>query len=646
MKRMLINATNEDELRVALTYLDNKRNTKVYDFSVETSASNQTKNNIYLGVVSSLVPGLEAAFVEYDAGNGKSKNGFLPLKEIAPNCYYKGKRPLEKPITDETAPTDEADKEDAQPQSQGRLKITDVLKEGQHILVQVEKEERGTKGASLTTYISLAGSYLVLMPNSPNSGISRRIEGAERSDLRQVLDSINHRDGMGLIVRTAGIGKTSEELQHDLNQLTALWDAIKKAAENSKPPRLLYQESSLVNRALRDYLRSDVEQIIVDEDAAFEEAKSYLISTRPEFIERLILFKDAPLFTHYNVEAQIEAAFQRVVSLPSGGSIVIDHTEALTAIDVNSAKSKEGSNIEETALSTNTEAAHVIAEQLRLRDLGGLVIIDFIDMQEKNHRLQVEHALKDALHSDRARIQTGDISSFGLLEMSRQRLRPSLGDTTQIPCPRCTGQGTIRSVHSLSHTLLRLIEDQANKENTADVRAQVPIDIATYLLNEKKQDVAAIEARHGVMVYIIPNANLQSPHHILERTRKASSGSNDQTEERPSKTASYNMASKPKKEAQKTESKVVREKPAVDNAMINRTPAPKKKPMSLMKKIVDLFATTPAPKENKTPVRPGTAQGMGPAKRKNYKYRKNRAYGKKPGGPSAGGGTPPPSNAS
>lgn len=462
MKRMLINATQQEEMRVVL--VDGQQ---LYDLDIESPGHEQKKANIYKGKITRVEPSLEAAFVDY----GANRHGFLPLKEIARTYFPKGYT------------------------FKGRPSIKEVIKEGQEVIVQVDKEERGQKGAALTTFISVAGSYLVLMPNNPRAGgISRRIEGDERTELKESLSRLELPKGMGLIVRTAGVGKSFEELNHDLNSLILHWEAIQQASETGPAPFLIHQESNVIFRAIRDYLRRDIGEIIIDKKSVFEEAKSHIERFRPDFMSRVKLYQgEIPLFTHYQVESQIESAFQREVRLPSGGSIVIDPTEALTSIDINSSKATKGSDIEETALNTNLEAADEIARQLRLRDLGGLIVIDFIDMTPPRHQREVENRLKDAVRPDRARVQIGKISRFGLLEMSRQRLRPSLGEASQHVCPRCNGQGTVRSNESLALSILRLIEEEALKNNTAQVNALVPVAVAAYLLNEKRRSVRAIE---------------------------------------------------------------------------------------------------------------------------------------------------------
>ncbi|NHB60817.1 ribonuclease E [Photorhabdus sp. RW14-46] len=491
MKRMLINATQQEELRVAL--VDGQR---LYDLDIESPGHEQKKANIYKGKITRIEPSLEAAFVDY----GAERHGFLPIKEIAreyfPNNYH----------------------------PHGRPNIKDVLREGQEVIVQVDKEERGNKGAALTTFISLAGSYLVLMPNNPRAGgISRRIEGDDRTELKEALASLEVPEGMGLIVRTAGVGKSAEALQWDLSFRLKHWEAIKKAAENRSAPFLIHQESNVIVRAFRDYLRPDIGEILIDNPKVLDLARQHITALgRPDFTSKIKLYSgEVPLFSHYQIESQIESAFQREVRLPSGGAVVIDTTEALTAIDINSSRATRGGDIEETAFNTNLEAADEIARQLRLRDLGGLIVIDFIDMTPVRHQREVENRLRDAVRQDRARIQIGRISRFGLLEMSRQRLSPSLGESSHHVCPRCSGTGTIRDNESLSLSILRLIEEEALKENTHQVHAIVPVQIASYLLNEKRQAVSAIERRQGdVGVVIVPNDQMQTPHFSVLRVRK------------------------------------------------------------------------------------------------------------------------------
>lgn len=491
MKRMLINATQQEELRVAL--VDGQR---LYDLDIESPGHEQKKANIYKGKITRIEPSLEAAFVDY----GAERHGFLPLKEIAREYFPSNYN------------------------SHGRPNIKDVLREGQEVIVQIDKEERGNKGAALTTFISLAGSYLVLMPNNPRAGgISRRIEGDDRTELKEALASLELPDGMGLIVRTAGVGKSAEALQWDLSFRMKHWEAIQKAAESRPAPFLIHQESNVIVRAFRDYLRQDIGEILIDNPKVMEMARQHISALgRPDFSSKIKLYTgEIPLFSHYQIESQIESAFQREVRLPSGGSIVIDSTEALTAIDINSARATRGGDIEETAFNTNLEAADEIARQLRLRDLGGLIVIDFIDMTPVRHQRAVENRLREAVRQDRARIQISHISRFGLLEMSRQRLSPSLGESSHHVCPRCSGTGTIRDNESLSLSILRLIEEEALKENTQEVHAIVPVPIASYLLNEKRAAVSAIEARQGgIKCVIVPNDQMQTPHYSVLRVRK------------------------------------------------------------------------------------------------------------------------------
>ncbi|RMD78362.1 MAG: ribonuclease E, partial [Gammaproteobacteria bacterium] len=490
MKRMLINATQPEELRVAL--VDGQY---LFDLDIEIPSREQKKANIYKGRITRIEPSLEAAFVDY----GAERHGFLPLKDVAAS-YFR-------------VPPSEI---------KGRVQIKDVLREGQELIVQVDKEERGTKGAALTTFISLAGRYLVLMPNNPRAGgVSRRIEGAERSELREAMAALQVPEGMGVIVRTAGVGRTVEELQWDLDYLLRLWRSIEEAAKSRKAPFLIYQESNIIIRAIRDYLRPDIGEILIDDPQVHRQAVDFVRQVMPEYLGKIKLYQDTiPLFNRFQIEGQIESAFQHEVRLPSGGSIVIDHTEALVSIDINSGKATKGGDIEETALTTNLEAAEEIARQLRIRDLGGLIVIDFIDMGPTRHQRQVENRLREALKADRARVQVGRISRFGLLEMSRQRLRPSLREYSQLVCPRCQGRGTVRTVESLALSILRLLEEEAMKENTGRLIAQLPVDVGTYLLNEKRRAVAQIEQRHGVSLVLVPNPHLHSPHYQVKRLRR------------------------------------------------------------------------------------------------------------------------------
>ncbi|MGB1466039.1 MAG: ribonuclease E, partial [Alcanivorax nanhaiticus] len=489
MKRMLINATHPEEVRVAL--VDGQR---LYDLDIEHRTRIQKKSNIYKGKITRVEPSLEAAFVDF----GAERHGFLPLKEISRQYFQKDPKDI-----------------------QGRINIKEVIKEGQEVIIQVSKEERGNKGAALTTFISLAGRYLVLMPNNPRAGgISRRIEGEERAQLKEAMSALTVPDEMGVIVRTAGLGRSAEELQWDLDFLLKQWSSIDEAAQQRKAPFLIYQESNVIIRAIRDYLRKDIGEVLIDSEKVFAEAQGFVQQVMQDFQNKIKLYNDeTPLFSRFQIESQIETAFEREVKLPSGGSIVIDPTEALVSIDINSSRATKGADIEETALQTNLEAAEEIARQLRLRDIGGLIVVDFIDMGPARNQREVENRMRDALEADRARIQLGRISRFGLLELSRQRLRPSLGETSSIVCPRCDGQGHIRDVKSLALSILRLIEEEVMKERTGEIQAQVPVAVGTYLLNEKREPLRAIEQNHKVRVVIIPNPNLETPHFEVERIR-------------------------------------------------------------------------------------------------------------------------------
>ncbi len=488
MKRMLINATQAEELRVAI--VDGQ---SLYDIDIEQPAKEQKKSNIYKGRIFRIEPSLEAAFVEYGGG----RHGFLPLKEISRDYFQAGV-------------------------DHNKAGIRELLKEGQEIVVQVDKEERGNKGAALTTFISLAGRYMVLMPNSPSAGgVSRRIEGEDRAALKDALDKLNIPDDMGVIIRTAGVGRDAEELQWDLDYLLNVWRAIAEAALSKPAPFLIYQESRLIVRALRDYLRADIGEILVDTEEMYEHAREFMQQVMPQTLRKLKHYKDdIPLFNRFQIESQIEGAYERNVRLPSGGSIVVDQTEALTAVDVNSSRATKGSDIEDTAFQTNLEAAEEVARQLRLRDLGGLVVIDFIDMASNKHQREVENRLANALKYDRARVQVGRISRFGLLEMSRQRLRPSLGESSQIVCPRCDGHGRMRSVESLSLSIIRVAEEHAMKENTGQVLVQAPVEIANYLLNEKRSALREIEQRHEAPIVIVADEQLHTPHYNVTRLRE------------------------------------------------------------------------------------------------------------------------------
>jgi ribonuclease E len=492
MKRMLINATQREELRVAI--VDGQT---LYDLDIEIPSREQKKSNIYKGRITRVEASLEACFVEY----GAERHGFLPLKEITRDYFTPGLDPH-------------------------KANIRELVKEGQEVVVQVEKEERGNKGAALTTFISLAGRYMVLMPKNPKAGgVSRRIEGEDRQALKEALAHVTVPDDVGLIVRTAGLGRDAEELQWDLDYLLQLWKSIAEAADKQKSPFLIYQESKLFIRALRDYLRSDIGEILIDDEPLYNDARDFMQQAMPNALRKLKLYSDdTPLFTRYQIETQIDSAFDRQVRLPSGGSIVIDQTEALTAIDVNSSKATKGSDIEETAFNTNCEAAVEIARQARIRDAGGLLVIDFIDMDSPKHQREIEERMKEALKLDRARVQVGRISRFGLLELSRQRLRPSLGEASQVVCPRCDGHGVIRGVESLSLSTLRLIEEHAMKDNTGQVLVQAPPPVANFLLNEKRASVVEIELRHKVHVMIVADEHLQTPHIQIQRIREADMG--------------------------------------------------------------------------------------------------------------------------
>ncbi|CAN5191045.1 hypothetical protein BH24PSE2_BH24PSE2_16120 [soil metagenome] len=488
MKRMLINATQQEELRVAM--VDGQ---KLFDLDIEVPSREQKKSNIYKGFITRIEPSLDACFVDY----GAERHGFLPVKEISPEYFLR--------------PVDAGEKPN----------IRELLKEKQEIVVQIEKEERGRKGAALTTYVSLAGRFLVLMPNNPRAGgVSRRITGEERDFIREALAELEIPPEMGAIVRTAGVGRSSEELKWDMDYLLGVWEAIKAVAVERPAPLLIYQESNTIIRALRDYLTNDVGEILIDDAAVYEEARQFAERVMPQNLRKLKHYDDeTPLFTRFQIESQIQSAFAHAVTLPSGGSVVVDHTEALVSIDINSARATRGEDIETTALNTNLEAADEIARQLRLRDLGGLIVIDFIDMSPARHQRDVENRLREAVKADRARIQIGRISRFGLLEMSRQRLRPSLGESSHNVCPRCNGMGSIRDVESLSLAILRLIGEEARKDRTARVIAQLPIDVSTYLLNEKRDWVNTIESRNDVRVVLVANASLETPNYSIRRVR-------------------------------------------------------------------------------------------------------------------------------
>ncbi len=563
IKRMLINATQAEELRVAL--VDGQW---LYGLDYEirsNSTKEQQKANIYKGKITRIEPSLEAIFVDY----GADRHGFLPFREVADE-YLKHK--------------------------DQKLPIKEQITIGQEIIVQVEKESRGNKGAALTTFISLAGCYLVLMPNNPKAGgISRRVDGENREELRAVLDKLNLPADQGVIARTAGVGRSIEELQWDIDFLTQQWMAITAAAKTKEAPFLIFQDSSIIVRAIRDHLRADIEEILVDSLSMYEETCTHIRMMRPDFIDKVRLYNDSiPLFIKFQVESQIQLAFQRTVNLPSGGAIVIDHTEALISIDINSAKATKGGDIEETAYKTNLEAADEIARQLRLRDIGGLIVIDFIDMTVTNNQREVEHRLKDAMSLDKARIQIGKISRFGLLEMSRQRLRPAISEFTEHTCPRCSGQGTIRSVESLSLNMLRMIEEEAIKENTNEVQIELPLEVSTYLINEKRAALVEIERRHHVSVVIIPSQILSTPNFNLKRIKL------DPGQEKVMP-ASYTLATKPSSKLEDTaytSESEARQQPAVMHMNLNSVAAPqpqtqhkveKSKRSGIFRSILDLL---------------------------------------------------------
>ena len=569
MKRILINAVQKEEVRVAM--VDGQQ---LYDLDVEVPSREQKKSNVYKGKITRVEPSLEACFVDY----GAERHGFLPFKEVS-RMYF----------------TEEAQK------SSGRPDIRTAIKEGQEIVIQVEKEERGNKGAALTTFISLAGRYLVLMPNNPRAGgVSRRIEGEDRNLIREALSKLEVPNGMGLIVRTAGVGRNTEELQWDLDYLLQLWTAFEKAAAERPAPFLIYQESDVTTRALRDYFRSEIAEVLIDSKEVYEQAMDFVEQVMPNSVNKIKYYDDTvPLFNRFQVENQIESAYRREVTLPSGGAIVIDHTEALISIDINSARATKGGDIEETATNTNLEAADEIARQLRLRDLGGLVVIDFIDMMNNRNQREVESRLNAAVQVDRARVQIGRISRFGLLEMSRQRLKPSLGESTQIVCPRCTGQGTIRTVESLSLSLVRIIEEEALKAGTARVDIQVPVDVATYILNEKRRAILETEKQTGVHVLIVANPTLETPQYKVERVRKSEHDENDET-------ASYQRAEKDEQySVDVTQEKPIQlEKAAVSSISPGQRPAAtppvvETKPAGtgLLGKIVSIFSGEKEEKE-------------------------------------------------
>ena len=593
MKRMLINATQQEELRVAM--VDGQ---KLYDLDIELPSRGQKKSNVYKGKLTRIEPSLDACFVDF----GGNRHGFLPIKEVSRSYFQSGSDP--------------------------KNNIRGALKEGQEVIVQVDKEERGTKGAALTTFVSLAGRFLVLMPNNPRAGgVSRRIEGEDRAELRQIINELNIPDGMGAIVRTAGVGRSAAELQWDLDYLANVWEAIEKAAGEKPAPFLVYQESSATIRAFRDNLNTDIGEILMDNEAVYKEATEFVERIMPKYARKVKYYDDpVPLFTRFQIESQIESAYAHNVRLPSGGSIVVDYTEALVSIDINSARATKGGDIEETAYQTNLEAADEIARQLRLRDIGGLVVIDFIDMGPSKNQREVENRLRDAVQQDRARIQIGRISRFGLLEMSRQRLRPSLGETTNIVCPRCSGQGNIRSVQSLALAVLRIVSEEARKENTARVIAQLPVDVSTYLLNEKRDWVNALESDQGVDVLLVPNPNLETPNYLVRRVRA------DEVHLPENASVSYKMVDEEEVAApdfRQQAAAATAEQPAV-TGIAPQTPIPvPKKPGFFVRMWNALFAPGDTkPKRKPSPTRkPRNARGGN--QRRNQRDRKPSSSGQR-----------------
>ncbi len=615
MKRILINATQSEELRVAMV-----NGQLLYDLDIEVPSREQKKSNIYKGVITRIEPSLEAAFVNY----GAERHGFLPFKEIS-RMYF----------------SDNA-KDD-----KGKYNIKDAIKVNQELIVQVEKEERGNKGAALTSFISLAGRFLVAMPHNPRAGgVSRRIEGEDRDQVRQVMSELDMPKGMGIIARTAGVGRSTEEMQWDLDYLTQLWSAIDTAAKDHPAPFLIYQESDIVIRALRDHYKSDVGEIIIDKKAAYDRAHEFMSMVMPNAVNKLKLYEDKkPLFNRYQIENQIESAFNRTVNLPSGGAIVIDHTEALISIDINSARATKGSDIEETALNTNLEAADEIARQLRIRDLGGLVVIDFIDMLKNKNQRDVELRLRRAVYDDRARVQIGRISRFGLLEMSRQRLRPSLGESSQIVCPRCSGQGTIRDIESLSLSVLRLLEEDALKDNTGRILARLPVECATYLLNEKRSKIAGIEDRNKVHCVIIPDPNLETPHFHIERVRdddthRHESSYKSSYEMTTDEAPSYTPESKSSSSTPVQTPAIRLVAPPAPKPMAKAPEKPKEKESGLISKVMDvLFGTGTSEKAKEEESKPSAhvkkaARNRRPSSRNRNRTNQNRNRNPKGNQPS------------
>ncbi|MDF2529211.1 MAG: ribonuclease [Gammaproteobacteria bacterium] len=592
-RRMLINATQMEEIRVAI--VDDH---KLFDLDIQSSHKLQKKANIYKAKISRIEPSLNAVFVDY----GAERHGFLPIKELAPEW-------LSKPI-------------------ESNADIRSALKEGQEIIIQIDKEERGNKGAAVTTFITLAGCYLVLMPNNQKAGgVSRRIEGDDRQQLKSALNNLVLPESMGVIARTAGLGRTQEELQWDLDALLKLWDTVKIEADRQAAPFLIYQESDVILRSVRDYLRQDIDEIIVDDKETYNRVLEYVKRLRPDFLNRMKYYdKDVSLFSHYGIESQIETAYQREITLPSGGSIVIDYTEALTSIDINSARATKGGDIEETALHTNLEAAVEIARQLKLRDLGGLIVIDFIDMSSSRNQREVENRLSDAVKHDRARIQIGKISRFGLLEMSRQRIRPSLDESSSYVCPRCSGQGTIRGVESLSLSITRLIKEEALRPDTLEVQVQLPISVATFLLNEKRHLLANIESQNKIRIILLPNPSLETPHYELSRTTKLGESS----------VTSY-LLNKPIQEQEHTATSkpLAIEQPAIRTIDIIAAPQTKRSLLSSISKLYQsLFGPgQPAKAAANTPVRSNASQNRGrdQARSQNNRRRDNNRPERKEG---------------
>ena len=617
MKRMLFNATQAEELRVAI--VDGQ---KLIDLDIESASKEQRKSNIYKGVITRIEPSLEACFIDY----GAERHGFLPFKEISRSNFQPGVEA-------------------------SRARINEALKEGQELIVQVDKDERGNKGAALTTYVSLAGRYLVLMPNNPRGGgVSRRVDGEERAELRDTMDRLAVPSGMSLIARTAAIGRQAEELQWDLNYLLQLWNAIEGAARQQSGAFLIYLEGSLVIRAIRDYFQPEIGEILIDTDEVYEQARAFMGTVMPANVNRVKRYRDGvPLFSRFQIEHQIETAFVRQVNLPSGGAVVIDHTEALVAVDVNSGRATRGADIEETAFKTNMEAAEELARQLRLRDLGGLIVIDFIDMENQRNQREVENRLRDALRFDRARVQMGKISRFGLMELSRQRLRPALAETSYISCPRCTGTGHIRSAESAALHILRILEEEAMKENTGAVHVQVPVDVATFLLNEKRPDIQAIELRHKVTILLIPNIHLETPAHTITRLRHDDLNNEDLREpsykmvdvplEEALKQATQQEAAKPRQEA--VIKGISPEQPAPDLSQTPTAapvqasvPPPAHAGQGVFARIMALFRKTPAPVPSRPAVEPPTMadEAQSPGRNERGPVRDSRRGGRNAGG--------------